>query len=191
MERLVSVTNDGPYPEDVYLEPRNLLPGAKMTISPRKMRIRGKSRGLFRVRAELEERLLDAACGKDIPVVLDAWRQRDHNWDRWGATKIVYKPRLATSIALDLNIVPGEGVRLVGAVTPDIGGESLRFHIVLPNQDPFWITRSLGPAATFNFVVDGPLETGELAVATAYFDGNDDYARSASKTVSVTFTAAG
>ena len=132
VERLVSVINDGPYAEDVILAPRNVLAGAKLTIRPTRLRIPGKSRGVFSVRAELEERLLGAKCGGDIPVILDTWRERDHYWDRWGATKIVYQPRSATKIDLSLQLTPGGDVRVFGMVSPDIGGEDLEFSHRVP-----------------------------------------------------------
>jgi len=191
VERLVSIINDGPYAEDVFLAPRNVLPGARLTIRPTRLRIPGKSRGVFSVHAELEERLLDAKCGGDIPVILDAWRERDHYWDRWGATKIVYQPRRATKIDLSLLLVPGHGLRVTGSVSPDIGGDDLDFHIVFPNSEPIWVRRPLGPASTFNHVIEGEIGANESAFATAYFGGNDDFASSVSKTVSVTLVIPG
>lgn len=191
LDRLVSVTNDGPYAEDVFIAPRNMVPGARLTIRPAAMRIPGKSRGVFSVRAELDDAMLDAKCGGDFPVIIDAWMQRDHYWDRWGATKIVYQPKRGTKIDLSINLAPGTGIRLFGAVTPDIGGEDLDFHVVLPGADPVWIRRPLGPGSTFDHVIEGVVGPNETAFATAYFDGNDDFASSVSQTVSVTNVIAG
>lgn len=191
VQRLVSIVNDGPYAEDVMLAPRGILPGAKLMIRPTRLRIPGKSRGVFSVRAELEERLLDAKCGGDIPVILDAWCERDHYWDRWSSTKIVYQPRRATKIDLSLQLTTGDAVRVVGSVTPDIGGEDLEYHIIFPGADPIWVRRPLGPASTFDHVIEGRFGPNETIFATAYFDGNDDFASSVSETASQTLVIAG
>ncbi|MEO1192072.1 MAG: hypothetical protein AAFY02_09965 [Pseudomonadota bacterium] len=194
VERMISVTNDGPYAEDVHLAPRHVPDGVTVTISPKELRVRPRSRAHFRVRAVLDDSLLDLRCGKDVPIIFDTFRLRDHSWDPWGAVKLVYQPRLGVSIDLAIHLVPSSGsggVRLLGSVSPDIGGADLTFHVVFPNAEPLWTTLPLGPAATFDHLIEGTLEAGDKVFATAYFDGNDDYASARSKTVSVTFQVPG
>lgn len=186
-----SVTNAGPFVEEVYLAPRGLGPGARLTVSPALLRIPGRSRGIFRLRMELEERLLEARCGKDVTFLLDAWRRDDHAFQIWGTSKFQVRPRIATRIQLTGSLVPGTGVHLTGAVTPDVGAERFLLHVVFPDTEPMWLSQVLGPGSTFDRLVPGPLVVNEEVLATAYFDGSDTHARSVSATLRLTSTQAG
>lgn len=190
VEFLFSVTNDGPYTEEVRLIPSGLRSGAKLTVTPRRLRIRGNSRGAFRVRVELEERLLKARCGKDISFLLEAWRLDDHEYEQWGAAKYTIKPRLATKTDLEANVLPDQ-LHLTGAVTPDVGAFPVLFHIDLPGQEPFWEERILGPGSTFDLVIPAEIPPNVEVRATARFNGSQEYASSVSKTVKVSWQKAG
>lgn len=112
------VYNDGPFKEEVMLAPRGLGKGARVIVTPADLTIPRKRAGTFRVRVELDEPLLNAACGKDISFVLEAWRKDDHACERWGASKYTIMPRLATQTVLEGDLLPDQ-LRLLGVVTPD------------------------------------------------------------------------
>ncbi len=184
------VMNTGSYVETVRLVPRGLGPGSRVTVMPAELSIAPRSRGLFRVRVELEEYLLDARCGKDIAFVLEAWRVDDHAEERWGGAKYVIKPRRRTETVLDGSIMPSQ-VHLHGHVSPDVGAQQLLLHIQLPGEPSVWEALTLGPASTFDFVLDGDFPPNEEIRATAHFDGTNDFARSTSETVTLNWTPAG
>jgi hypothetical protein len=189
VEFTFQVMNTGSYVEEVRLVPRGLGPGSRLTVTPARLRIAPRSRGLFRVRLELEEFLLDARCGKDITFVLEAWRNEDHAEERWGGAKYVIKPRRRTETVLDGSILP-DRVHLFGHVSPDVGAQRVLLHIQLPGQPSVWETLTLGPASTFDFELDGDFPPNEDVRATAHFDGTNDYASSTSETVTLSWVPA-
>jgi hypothetical protein len=184
------VTNTGSYVETARLVPRGLGPGSRVIITPAELRIAPRSRGLFRVHVALEEYLLDADCGKDISFVLEAWRFEDHTEERWGGAKYVIKPRRRTETVLDGSVLPTR-VTLHGHVSPDVGAQRLLLHIQVQDEPSIWEQITLGPASTFDFVLDGDFTPSEEIRATAHFDGTNDFASSTSETVLLSWTLEG
>lgn len=190
VEFTFQVMNAGSYVEEVRLVPRGMGPGARMTVTPAQLRIAPRSRGLFRVRVELEEFLLHARCGRDIALVLEAWRLDDDSEERWGGAHYVIKPRRRTETVLDGAILP-ERIQLFGHVSPDVGAQRLLLHIQIPGQPSVWETLTLGPASTFDFELAGDFPANEEVRATAHFDGTNDFAASTSQTVTLLWTMQG
>ncbi len=186
VEFMFQVSNTGSYIEEARLVPRGMGPGARLTVTPAVLRIAPRSRGMFRIKVELEEYLLDARCNKDITFILEAWRRDDDSEERWGGAKYVIKPRRRTETVLDGGIM-FERVHLFGHVSPDVGAQRLLLHIQIPGQPSVWETITLGPAATFDFELEGEFPAGEEVLATAHFDGTVEYARSVSDTLTLSW----
>ena len=160
VEFTYQVNNGGSYIEEVWLVPRWLRDGARVTITPARLQIRPRSRGLFRVRVDLEERLLDARCGKDVEFLLEAFRLDEHAEARWGAVKYIVKPRWRTATVFDGHIMFDQ-VHLLGHVSPDVGAQRVLFHVQRPGQPSLWQRDTLGPASTFDVELPGPWPSGE------------------------------
>jgi hypothetical protein len=190
VEFTFQVNNSGSYIEEVRLVPRGLGPGARLTVTPAQLQIAPKSRGLFRVHVELEERLLHARCGKDITFLLEAWRLDDHAEERWGAAKYVIKPRKRTQTILQ-GWVKHDQLRLWGHVSPDVGAQRILLHIQHPEEPSLWEKLTLGPGASFDYEVSGDVPPGQEIRATAYFDGTNDFASSVSETLKLVWQPAG
>ncbi|QUS59043.1 hypothetical protein [Pseudovibrio brasiliensis] len=180
------VNNKGSYVEKVTLVPVGLDSGATVMIYPSHMQIAPFSRGSFRVQVQLEERLLDALCNKDIDFRLEVWRDDDHTQERWGSSRYVIKPRRRTKIELDGTISP-ERVRLFGAVTPDIGAQEILLNIKRANEPALWERITLGPASTFDFELTGLFSAGDEVRAVAYFDGSFEHAKSVSEEITLSW----
>ena len=129
-------------------------------MTPARLRIAPRSRGLFRVRVELEEFLLDARCGKDISFLLETWRVDDHAEERWGAVKYVIKPRKRTETILQGGLLP-DRLHLLGHVNPDVGAQRILLHIQRPGQPSLWEKLTLGPAASFDYELLDDMPAGQ------------------------------
>ncbi|MEO6712345.1 MAG: hypothetical protein ABIM89_02820 [Mycobacteriales bacterium] len=183
VELIYQVNNGGSYMEEVRLVPRGLGAGARLTVTPARLRIAPRSRGLFRVRVDLDEALLDARCGKDVSFLLETWRVDDHSEQRWGAVKYVVKPRRRTTTTLLGGLMP-ERLHLVGHVSPDVGAQRILLHIQRPGQPSLWEELTLGPASTFDYELLEAFAPGQEVRATARFDGTREFAASVSATLS-------
>jgi hypothetical protein len=190
VEFYFQVENGGSYIEEVRLVPHGLGLGARLTVRPAQLRIAPKSRGIFRIRVELEESLLTRSCGKDIEFLLEAWRRDDDSEERWGAAKYIIAPRKRTEITLQGSIMHNL-VHLFGHVNPDIGAQRVLLHIQRPGQPSLWERLTLGPASTFNFELSGNFPPAEEVRATAYFDGTREFASSISKTIKLVWHVVG
>lgn len=190
VDLIFQVMNGGSYVEEVRLAPRGLGPGTRMTVTPARLRIEPHARGLFRVRIELEEYLLDARCGKDIAFLLEAWRIDDHTETRWGAVKYVIKPRRRTETVLQGSVM-SDRLHLFGYVSPDVGAQRILLHIQRPGLPSLWETLTLGPAASFDYELYEDMPSGQTVRATAYFDGTQQYARSVSKPLDLVWVMPG
>ncbi|MCG8328246.1 MAG: hypothetical protein MI974_11200 [Chitinophagales bacterium] len=182
------VYNDGPYEEEVVLVPKGLGKGAKVTVTPAKLRIQRKRKRIFRVKVELEESLLKTTCGKDINFLLEAWRVDSHSYERWGANKYIIKPRYATETVLDLFVYPGDNrLTLSGFVTPNLKQNKVTIHLQMPDEE-IWESFILDNDSSFyyefRFREGFVLEAGAEIKATARFNGNLEYASSVSNTES-------
>ncbi|MDJ0944432.1 MAG: hypothetical protein QNJ30_13250 [Kiloniellales bacterium] len=182
VEFTFEVNNRGSYVERVSVVPIGLDAGAEVTITPARMEIAPRSRGFFRVRAVLEERLLNARCGKDIDFRLQALREEDHAQENWGSSRYVLQPRLRTKTTLNGGILP-EQLKLSGQVSPDVGAMEVLLQIERPGQPTLWERVPLGPNSTFDFVIDDSFPANVEVTAVAYFDGSLTHSKSASEPV--------
>lgn len=173
------VNNTGSYTEEVRVAPEDLLTGATVNVSPARMKIAPRSRGLFRIKAVLEERLLTARCGKDIDFRLVAYRTEDHNEEPWGSARYRIKPRLATEIELNGSVLP-TSMHLWGQVTPDVGAQNVLLQIDRPGEPTLWQRITMGPNATYDFELEGNFEPDTIFTAVAYYEGSFEYAKSVS-----------
>lgn len=190
IEFTFEVVNKGSYVEEVRLVPRGLDPGATLTITPARLKIAPFSRGYFRVRAVLEERLLKVECGRDITFLLEVWRKDDHTEERWGASKYILKPRKRTETVLDGGLLPDK-LSLFGHVSPDVGALRVLLQVQRPGRPTEWVDVPLGPASTFDLEIEDDFPPHEDVTAIAYFDGSFDHAKSRSKPFVTHWTPAG
>ncbi|WP_282607010.1 hypothetical protein [Pelagibius sp. Alg239-R121] len=190
VEFTFEVNNAGSYVEDVSVVPAGLDAGAVVKVTPDRMRIAPRSRGYFRVRAELSERLLYANCGKDIDFRLEVLRLEDHAQERWGASRYVIKPRFRTETVLNGGLMP-ERLTLFGHVSPDVGAQDVLLQIQRVGRPTVWTRVPLGPASTFDFEIEDDFPANEEVRAVAYFDGSFEHAKSRSKPVSLTWQVQG
>lgn len=190
VEFTFEVNNRGSYVERVSVVPIGLDAGAEVTITPARMEIAPRSRGFFRVRAVLEERLLDARCGKDIDFRLQALREEDHAEENWGSSRYVIRPRLKTKTTLNGTIMPNR-VRLSGQVSPDVGAMQVLLQVERPGQPTLWERIPLGPNSTFDFEINDDFPADVEVTAVAYFDGSFTHAKSASEPVTVAWQVQG
>jgi hypothetical protein len=182
VEFTFEVANEGSYTEEVTVVPFGLLEGATVTVTPPRMRIAPRSRGLFEIRADLEERLLYARCGKDIEFRLVAMRAEDHAAEPWGSSYFVIKPRIATRTVLDGMILP-TSLRFSGKVVPDVGAQSVLLQIDRPGEPTLWERVAMGPNATFDFELEGEFAANVTYSGVAYYEGSYEYGKSNSERV--------
>ena len=147
---------------------------ARLTMTPARLTIAPHSRGLFRLRAELEERLLYRKCGKDIEFLLRVLRQEDHAQEPRGASKIVIKPRFRTKTVLNGELFSAR-LHLFGHVNPYVGAQDVLLEVERPGEQTLWTTVDLELEASFPF--------NTVARAVAYYDGSFEYAKSVSNLV--------
>lgn len=190
VEFTFEVANRGAFTEEVRVVPFGLTDGATVTVTPARMKIAPRSRGLFQIRAVLEERLLKARCGKDIDFRLVALRQDDHAEEPWGSSRYIIKPRIATQTSLNASVMPTQ-LRFSGKVTPDVGAQSVLLQIDRPGEPTLWQRVTMGSNATFDFALDGDFPDGITYTGVAYYDGSFEHGKSSSDRAEARWTLAG
>ena len=190
VEATFEVNNTGSYVETVTPVPYGLGEGATLTVTPARLTIAPRSRGLFRIKVELDERLLYRKCGKDIEFLLRALRDEDHDQEPWGASKIIVKPRFRTETVLNGTIMP-QRLRLFGHVAPDVGAQDVLLQVERPGEPTLWTSVPLGPGASYDWEMEGDFPSNTEVRAVAYYDGSFDHAKSVSDPVTLSWQQAG
>jgi hypothetical protein len=182
-----TIDNGGPLAELVRLRPRDLPSGVQLRIRPAVREVPAGGSAHFRVRAVLDDSLLDAQCGRDMSFLLEAWRRDDHSEERWSACKYVLRPRRKTEIEID-GYFYGSNIQVWGDVTPEsVGAAHLQIMVHISDQEPMWIPTILGAGAHFEIEVPTAGATG-IAAVVAYYNGSPEYAPATSNLLELEHT---
>ena len=180
-----SVHNEGPSPEQAYLEPEGLPYGMELTVSPPLQLVAPGATAIFHCTLQLDERIIRTGCENDQNFRIHAWRQDAESSARWGGVEYQVRPRERTKTQLGGSWDYGNKITLKGKVTPAPGGGVVRIRLDYQGNQAIWVSTHASPIGEFTWTGTAPTGSGIL-YAIASFEGNRKFASSLSDQLMLT-----
>jgi hypothetical protein len=171
---VLSIANSGPEDVLVYLEPRGLLDGFRLTCSPRELQVPARGSSQFAVSVTADTGSVPPVADSDHALILHAcrWSRDMATVEAFGGWQLVIRPRKASTMTLTAASTP-PGVTVTGAIAGATAADTVLVRLAdHDGRTLAWRTATVAAGGAF-LAVFGSVPVGLPAVQLeAHFDGN-------------------